>query len=46
MSFRDWYRMQFTEMLSEPLSDADGIADSELARLLHGRTIPLALREY
>lgn len=46
MSFRDWYTEQFSETLSEPLREADGIADADIDALLDGRTIPLALRDY
>ena len=46
MSFRNWYSQQFAETLSEPLSDADGIADTDIEALLDGRTIPAALRDY
>lgn len=46
MSFRDWYARQFSETLSEPLTESDGIAEPEIDGLLDGREIPLALRDY
>lgn len=46
MSFRDWYKTQFAETLSEPLTQSDGIRAREIDRLLDGRNIPLALRDY
>ncbi|MBD3673878.1 MAG: hypothetical protein HUJ26_10170 [Planctomycetaceae bacterium] len=46
MSFREWYKEQFSETLKEPLSDSDRIPDDEIDRLLDGREIPLALRDY
>ena len=46
MQFQDWYTQQFSETLSEPLSEADGISADEIDALLDGQTIPLALRDY
>ncbi|MGN6547920.1 MAG: hypothetical protein ACTHK7_23000 [Aureliella sp.] len=46
MSFQDWYKKQFAETLSQPLAESDGMAEREIDRLLAGRSIPLALRDY
>lgn len=46
MSFEPWYVEQFRSRLSEPLVDADGIADEEVDAALNGRSIPAAMRAY
>lgn len=46
MSFRDWYKKQFAETLSDPLTESDGIHSPEIDSLLNGREVPLALHDY
>ena len=46
MSFDLWYIEQFGKTLGQPLSDSDGIAESDLDAALGDRPIPAAMRSY
>lgn len=46
MVFTNWYRHQFADTLSTPLTDSDGILPGELQQLLGGRSIPQSLYDY
>ncbi len=46
MPFERWYVEQFRNRLSEPLANADAIADGEIDGGLRGQSIPAAMRAY
>ena len=46
MQFDDWFIAQFRDTLSEPLTDADGMADSEIDAAIGSTKLPDSVRAY